>query len=523
MVAAILGSAIVFLDGAILNVALPAIGRELPATFVTVLEGQTYVSSGYLATLAALLILAGALGDYYGRRRVFAIGLAGFGLTSILCAIAPTLEILAVVRVLQGAAGALLVPGSLAILTASFDGPARSRAFGLWAAATSGTYIIGPLVGGILVDTVSWRAAFLINLPLVIAALWATLRHVRETRDERATGRFDWLGALVAACAIGGLAFGGIRGQALQWRDPLAFATLGIGAVSLVAFPILMARRPNPLVPLELFRIRNFAVINLSTLLVYSALYVTLYFQAIFLQGTLGYSPTAAGAVTLPMSLLLSFLSARVGSAASRMGARRFLIAGPLIMAAGVLWYARIPPDGAAWAASLSEPGSLVPPISTLVDILPAIGLFGLGTSLVVAPLTSTLLSSIPVRNAGVGSAINNALSRIGQPLVSAVIFIVVSASFYGSLTAAVPGLDASSPSFRQAVQPLDAPPASVDAAIRAAARLASADAFHLSAIVAAALLVLGSIVNFVGLRSTAASPSGTGPRSEPTSRSSTG
>lgn len=523
MLAAILGSAIVFLDGTIVNVALPTIGRELPATFVTVLEGQTYVSSGYLATLAALLILAGALGDYYGRRRVFAIGLAGFGLTSALCGLAPTLEILAAVRVLQGAAGALLVPGSLSIITATFDGPARSRAFGLWASATSGTVVIGPLVGGILVDAVSWRAAFLINVPLVIVALWATLRHVEETRDEQATGRFDWLGALVAATAIGGLAFGGIRGQALQWRDPLAFAALGLGAVSLVGFPLLMARRPDPLVPLGLFRVRNFAVINLSTLLIYSALYVTLYFQVLFIQGTLGYSPTAAGAVTLPMGLLLTFLSARVGSVAGRVGARRFLIAGPLIMAAGVLWYARIPADGTAWAASLSRPASLLPPLSAVIDVLPAVGLFGLGTTLVVAPLTSTLMSSIPVRNAGLGSAINNALSRVGQPLVSAVIFIVVSASFYAALATSVPGLDAGSPAFRQAVQPLDTPAASVPAAVRAAARLASADAFHLAAIVAATLLVLGSVVNFVGLRPASPSPGGTGRGSPPPSPSSTG
>jgi MFS family permease len=219
MVAAILGSGIVFLDGTVVNVALKKIGEDLPASIVGVLEGQTYVTSGYLATLAALLILAGALADFYGRRRVFMIGLAGFGLTSVMCGLAPNLELLVVFRVLQGAAGALLVPGSLSIITATFEGPARSRAFGIWASATSATTILGPIVGGFLVDTISWRVAFLINLPLVVIGLVATARFMDESRDESASGRFDWLGAIVIAIAVGGLAFGAIRGQEKQWSD----------------------------------------------------------------------------------------------------------------------------------------------------------------------------------------------------------------------------------------------------------------------------------------------------------------
>jgi MFS family permease len=219
MVAAILGSGIVFLDGTVVNVALKRIGEDLPASIVGVLEGQTYVISGYLATLAALLILAGALADYYGRRRVFMIGLAGFGLTSVLCGMAPNLELLVVFRVLQGATGALLVPGSLSIITATFEGAARARAFGIWASATSATTILGPIVGGFLVDAISWRVAFLINIPLVVIALLATARFMDESRDESATGRFDWLGAFVIAVAVGGLAFGAIRGQEKQWRS----------------------------------------------------------------------------------------------------------------------------------------------------------------------------------------------------------------------------------------------------------------------------------------------------------------
>jgi EmrB/QacA subfamily drug resistance transporter len=501
MVAAVLGSSIVFLDATIVNVALPRIGEDLPATLVSVLEGQTYVVSGYLATLAALLVLAGALADYYGRRRIFTIGLAGFGATSILCGLAPNLELLALFRVLQGATGALLVPGSLSIITATFDGPARGRAFGIWAAATSATGLLGPLVGGILINALSWRVAFLINAPLVAIALWATVRHMRESRDESATGSFDWLGAAVVAVAIGGLSFGAIRGQDRQWRDPVAFIALGLGLVSTIAFPVLMARRPNPLVPLGLFRSRQFSVINLATLLIYGALYVIAYFQSLFLQGVLGYTPLAAGMIGLPVGVQLTLLSTRIGSIAARRGARAFLTAGPLIMAAGVLWWARIPSSSAAWTADIAAPASLVPPFSVLVDALPATLLYGLGISFVVAPLTSTLMSSVPVRNAGLGSAINNAISRVGQPILAAVIFIVVSGTFYAALAAHVPGVDASSPEIRREVQPLNPPAASAPPEVVAAAHEASTDAFHVASLVGAVLLAAGAAVIYVGLR----------------------
>jgi EmrB/QacA subfamily drug resistance transporter len=499
MVAVILGSSIVFLDGTIVNQALPRIGRELPATLVGTLEGQTYVGSGYLATLAALLILAGALADYYGRRRIFAIGLAGFGITSVLCGTAPTLELLVVFRILQGVAGALLIPGSIAIITALFDGPARARAFGIWAAATSATTLIAPFVGGTIVDNVGWRVAFLINIPLIVPALWATLTKMPETRDQAASGRFDWLGAVVAALAVGGISFGTIRGQEQRWHDPVAFAAIGIGLASLVAFPILMARRPNPLVPLSLFRIRRFAIINLSTLLIYAALYVNLGFQALLLQNVLGYTATASGAIGLPVGIMLTLFSARVGTIAGRIGARGFLTVGPLLMAAALLWLARIPADSTPWRALINDPASLVPPASTLVDVLPSMLLFGVGITLVVAPLTSTLMSAVPVHNAGVASAINNAISRVGQPIVAALVFIVISGTFYAALAAAT-GMDVSDPSLRAAVQPLNPPAQTVSPELRAAARIASTQAFHVAALVSGGLLVAGAIVNYVGL-----------------------
>jgi len=519
MLAAIVGSSMVFLDGTVMNLALKKIGEQLPATLVSTLEGQTYAVSGYLAVLAALLVLAGALADYHGRRRVFAIGLVGFGAASALCGLAPNMELLVLFRLLQGAAGALLVPCSLAILTALFEGQARARAFGLWAAATSATAVVGPVVGGLLVDGVSWRAAFFINLPLVVIALYATARYMAETRAEDATGGFDWLGSAVAIVAVGGLAFGAIRGQDRRWEDPLAWGALAAGAVALVAFPVLMARRPNPLVPLALFRRRRFATINLSTLLIYAALYTTLWFQALFLQGVIGYSATAAGIVGLPTWVMLTLLSARVGELAGRYGSRPFLVVGPLIMAAGLLWLARVPATTEPWALAFDVPSTFVPPLSSVVDILPFVLLQGFGISLVVAPLTATLMSSVPVRNAGVASAINNAVSRIGQPLVSALIFVVVSGSFYAALAGAVPGVDPADPTLRSLVQPLNPPAASASPAIAAAARIASVDALRLAAVVCALLLAGGSLANWFGLRPGAddeAAGAASGPASDP-------
>ena len=498
--ATIIGSGIVFLDGTIVNVALPRIGNELPAALIGVLEGQAYVVSGYLAVLAALLILAGALSDHYGRRRVFAIGLSAFGATSVLCGLAPTLELMVAFRLLQGAAGALLVPGSLAIITQTFSGADRARAFGIWASATSALTVLGPVVGGTLVDTVGWRVAFLVNAPLVLAALWATLRHVEESRDDTTTGEFDWLGSLVATLAVGGLAFGVIRGQEKAWADTIAWVSLAVGAVALVAFPILMAVRKNPLVPLELFRSKAFATINLATFFIYGALYISQSYQGLLLQGVLGYTATAAGAIGLPVGLMLTLLSTRIGTLAGRMGARRFLVLGPLLMAASALWLARIPVSSEGWKLALTDPATLVPPADLLVDVLPAMLLFGVGISLVVAPLTSTLMNSIPGTRSGLGSAINNAISRVGAPLIGALIFIAISATFY-SVLGSMTGLDTNSQEVRSAFPPLNAPKGDLPSDQLAAAAQASVDAFHQSMIVMAALLAVGAAVSWFGLR----------------------
>lgn len=505
LLAAIVASGIVFLDSTIVNLALKRIGEELPSTTsLGVLEAQAYIGSGYLAVLAALLIIAGALADRYGRRRMFIIGLVSFGVVSVLCGIAPTLEFLIVARLLQGAAGAVLVPGSLAIITSAFEGPTRARAFGLWASATSALTLLGPIIGGLLVDNLSWRLAFLINAPLVAIALWAAIRCVVESRDAEARGHFDWLGSLVGALAVGGLAFGAIRGQESQWSDGMAWAALAIGAFCLVLFPILMAIRPQPLVPLGLFRNREFAAINLATFLIYGALYVSFSYTALLYQGTLGYSATGAAIIGLPAGVLIATLSARIGGLTSRYGTRIFLVVGPLIVAAGQLWLARIPPTSTPWIADLARPASLIPPLDAVIDVLPSTLAFGAGMAMVVAPLTTTLMGSIPGRYAGLGSAINNALSRVGQPLIFALIFVAITASFYSTLAGRVPGLDPADPAIRAAIVPLNPPRAGTPPTLVEAARTASVEAFHLAALVSAGLMIAGSAVSAVGIRSRA-------------------
>lgn len=502
LLAAIVASGVVFLDSTIVNLALKRIGQELRSTTgLGVLEAQAYIASGYLAVLAALLIIAGALADRYGRRRIFVIGLVSFGLVSGLCGLAPTLEILIVARLLQGAAGALLVPGSLAIITATFDGASRGRAFGLWASSTSALTLLGPILGGLLVDAVSWRVAFLINVPLIALAVWAAIRHVQESRDESASGHFDWLGSIVGAAAVGGLAFGAIRGQESQWTDGAAWISLAIGAVSLIVFPVLMAFRERPLVPLSLFRNREFATINLATFLIYGALYVSFAYTALLYQGTLGYSATGAAIIGLPAGILIATVSARVGALTAKFGSRVFLVAGPLVVAAGYLWLARIPADSTPWLADLGRPATLVPPLSAILDVLPSTLASGFGMAMVVAPLTSTLMGSIPSRNSGLGSAINNALSRVGQPLLGAVIFVAITASFYATLASKVPGVDPADPALRAAIVPLNPPHGTADAALAAAAKLASVDAFHLATFVSAVLMIAGAAVSWLGLR----------------------
>jgi EmrB/QacA subfamily drug resistance transporter len=512
LVAVVLASGIVFLDSTVVNVALDAIGRELPATYVASLEGQSYVVFGYLLTLSALLILAGALADVYGRRRMFLIGLAGFGVMSVLCGIAPDMELLIIFRLIQGAFGALLVPTSLAIISATFEGEERGRAFGIWAAASGATTLLGPPLGGFLVDVISWRVVFLINVPLVLVGLYAGWRHVAESRNPDAKGKFDWLGAVVVALAVGGLSFGAIRGQQQQWADPVAWIALIIGALAAIGTVPLMLKRRDPLIPPFLFKSRNFTVTNISTLLIYGALYVFSYLSAIFVQGTLGYSALAAGLVGLPISILLTAFSTSAGSIAGRYGPRWFMTIGPALMAVGLLWLTRLPVGSTPWEATLIQPATLFPPLGYWIDIFPAVMLFAIGLTVMVAPLTTALMNSVPERNSGIASAINNAISRVGPLLAGAVIFVAITGAFYSSMQSRVPSMQVDDPAVRRDISPLNQPADSVSAADARAANEASTDAFHLAMLIAALLLAAGAAVNGVGIRNHPTADQASGP-----------
>ncbi len=416
--AAILGSAIVSLDSSVVTVALPRIGHELPTKFFGILEAQSYIYTGYSLTMSALIVLAGALNDFYGRRRIFTLGLAAFGVMSVLCGLATRMELLICFRVLQGAAGALLVPGSLSLITAAFSDKEQGRAFGVWSGASAAISTLGPFVGCLLVDTISWRMVFLINIPVVVLALWVTRRSVRESRADAASGQFDVLGAIVAALAVGGLAFGAIYGQQREWRDLLAFVILGVGAAATIIFPFLMKRSAHPLVPLDLFRSRNFTVTNLSTFVIYGALAVTFYYLTLFLQGTLGYTAAAVGLAFIPGVLFLVFFSSRFGALGARYGPRWFMAVGPVIMALGVLWMLRVPAESQGWVFRSDPPATFLPPRSYFIDFLPGLLIFGIGIMVMVAPLTTTVMTSVPERHAGIASAINNAVSEVGPQLV---------------------------------------------------------------------------------------------------------
>jgi EmrB/QacA subfamily drug resistance transporter len=506
MVAVILGSGIVFLDSTVVNVALPKIGEDLQSNLLSKFAAENFVYYGYLLSLSSLLILAGALNDYFGRKKMFSIGLMAFGVTSLMCGIAPNIELLIAFRVLQGAAGAILVPGSLAIITATFEGEEQGRAFGLWAGASAGTTILGPFVGGILVDAISWRAAFLINVPLVLLAVWACLTFMQESRDEEATGQFDWVGAAVVFLAVGGLSFGTIIGQQENWKGALPYVSLAIGGIAAIAFPFLMARAKHPLVPLELFKSRNFTVTNISTLVIYGALYVTFAFTAIFVQGTLGYNPAAAGLIGVPGTLFLALFSTRFGKLAARYGSRLFMAVGPAIMGLGVLWFARVPNTSDAWGFQIRHISTWPPPASYATDWLPGYILFGIGLMIMVAPLTTALMTSVPAHNSGVASAVNNAISRVGPQLFGALIFVAIATSFYNSVGTQV-GVSGSSPTLRKQVAPLNPPGENASPELQRAVRNASTDSFHLAMAIGAGLLLLGAAVNAVGIQNPNAPP----------------
>lgn len=399
----VLGSGMAFLDGTVVNIALPYIGRDLNAST----SSLQWILNGYLLTLASLILLGGSLGDRYGRRLVFVLGVGLFTLSSLLCAVAPNVELLIGARLLQGVGGALLTPGSLAIIESSFRQSDRSRAIGAWSGLGGVASALGPLLGGYLVQAVSWRAVFLINLPLGAIVITTASRHVPETLDPTTGGNLDFAGVALAALGLAGTTFALIEAPSRGASTLVLFAAVG-GVLALAAFLFAESRTPNPMMPLGMFRSPQFSGANLVTFAVYAALGGFFFLFVSFLQISMGYSPIAAGAASLPVTALMLALSARSGALAQRIGARIPLTVGPLVIALGLLLMTRI-----------------VPGDNYLSSVLPAVIVFGLGLTLVVAPVTATVLAAADARHAGVASGINNAVSRVGGLLAVAVLPVI--------------------------------------------------------------------------------------------------
>ena len=398
--ATVLGSGVAFLDSTVVNVALPSIARDLHSG----LSDLQWISDAYLLTLGALIILGGALGDRYGRRRVFVFGLVSFTAASMVCGLAPNTLILILARGLQGIGGALLVPGSLAIISACFVPGDRARAVGLWSGMSGVVTAGGPFIGGWLVDSVSWRAIFFINVPVAALAVWIAVRHVPETRDTSATGHPDYVGAVTISLGLAGLVYLLIDGPANGW--PVMTVVAGAaGASLLLAFPFLERRTRAPMVPLRIFSSRQFTGANLTTFAVYAALSATLFLLVLHLQQDLHYSALQAGLATIPVSVFLSLLSAQAGALAQRIGPRLPMTLGPVVAAVGVLLFAGVRPGDSYW-----------------VSVLPGVVVFGMGLTLLVAPLTAAVMAAVDAHNLGVGSAINNATARIGGLIAVAVV-----------------------------------------------------------------------------------------------------
>ncbi|MDT4985471.1 MAG: hypothetical protein QOF95_2961, partial [Pseudonocardiales bacterium] len=389
LVAAVLGSGLAGIDATVVNVALPALGRDLNAGF----SGLQWTINGYTLTLAALILLGGSLGDRYGRRRVFVVGVVWFALASALCALAPNIEVLIAARALQGIGGALLTPGSLAMISASFVPEDRAKAIGAWSGLGGIASAIGPFLGGYLVDGPGWRWIFLINLPLAAVVVVIARRHVPESLDPDAARHLDVLGAVLGAVGLGGVTYALIAAGG-GWSANVIISGI-VGVVAIIGFVLNEHRSTHPMLPPKIFANRQFTAANLVTFAVYAALGGVFFFLVVNLQVVAGFSPLLAGTALLPVTVIMLLLSARSGAMAGRIGPRLPMTLGPLVAAAGVLLLLRVGPGA-----------------SYLTDVLPAVTVFGLGLSLIVAPLTATVLAAAETRYAGVASGVNNALAR---------------------------------------------------------------------------------------------------------------
>jgi EmrB/QacA subfamily drug resistance transporter len=488
LIATILGSTVVFLDGTVVNVALPAISESLDVG----LAGQQWVVEAYTLALVSLLLVGGSLGDQFGRRRMFVTGLVAFGATSMLCAVSPSDTFLIGARALQGIAGALLVPGSLAIVAATFAGEERGRAVGTWTAWTGIATVLGPAGGGALIGFTSWRAIFWVNIPLIAATVVLTLHSVEESRDEDAFLGIDWLGILLSAIGLGGPTFALIEQPSRGWGDTMVWLPLVVGVACFALFIVREALARHPMLPLGLFRIRNFAIANLTTLAAYAGLIGGLFFVGLFLQQVAGYSPLEAGLATTPLSILMFFLSPRFGRIASGTGPRLPMSAGPIVGGIGLLLLLRVGSDP-----------------NYVTDVFPGLLVFGIGLSATVAPLTATVLDSVDEHHVGIASGVNNGVSRVAGLLAIAILGAVISANFGSAMDArlgSAPLSDKGAEAVSTAKEkPLAVPerdgiaPAEADR-IEAAAAEASTSSFHLGIGIAAVLMIAGGIVAGIGI-----------------------
>ncbi len=469
LVACILGSGIALLDGTVVNVALPTIQHDLGGG----LAAQQWVVNAYLLTLGSLILIGGSLGDLYGERRIFALGVGGFGAASLLCALAPTIGALIAARALQGVASALLTPSALAVIVATFAESERGPAIGSWTAWGGIATVLGPLAGGELLQLFSWRAIFLINLPFVAICVVLILAVIPAAKPRRENARrIDVLGGLLCALGLGGPVFALIEQPRLGWGSPAVFVPFLLGVALLVCFVVHESRSRDPMLPLTLFRRRNFSTGNIETFSMYAGLAILFFFLTIFLQQIGGYTPLQSGLATLPATLVMFAFSKRFGALADRFGPRLFMGAGPLVAAVGLLLFQRIGVH-----------------VDYLTDVLPGILVFSLGLSMTVAPLTAAVLAGVETGQAGIASAVNNAVARVAGLLGTAAVGAAVAASFVSGLDSNLAGRPLGPPAKAAVAEakrlPLGRPntsglPRSQAHAITQAANEASLDSFHL-------------------------------------------
>ncbi len=489
LVATILGSSIAILDSSVVSVALPSIQRSLGGG----LAGQQWVTNAYLLTLGSLILLGGSLGDIFGERRVFALGVGGFGVCSLLCAVAPTIGLLVAFRALQGVAGALLTPSSLAVIVSTFSERERGPAIGTWTAWGTIAGALGPLVAGVILNVASWRWIFVINLPLVAACLWLIMRAVPAASPTKTRRRVDVVGAVLCVLGLGGAVFALIEQPRLGWSNPAVGGSLIGGVLLFAAFLIHESRASDPMLRLDLFKSRNFAVGNVETLALYGGLSALFFFLVLFLQQVAGYTPLESGLALLPESLVMFALSSKFGALADRFGPRLFMGGGPLVAGAGMLMLL-----------------SFGVRVHYLTEVLPGILVFSLGLAITVAPLTAAILAGIDESEAGIGSAVNNAVARVAGLIATVAIGALVAAQFSSSLDhklAGQPLTPRGNAAVAQAKEvTLGRPsvaglPPREAAAITVASGQSSLEAFRVGVGVASALVVIGGLIGAAGIR----------------------